>query len=151
MAEASEYLTHPIFGSLGWLPEFAHWFTQLQLPSGERLDVTVTPEEEDERFAFLPRAADLFEWALANERQSLAEAMKAELLELYNDTWRQGDEPVLSAEELTARLEWQLLCVRASDSAAIEFHYEAGELFGYHGVVVEVGADLRFSNIDLRG
>jgi hypothetical protein len=33
----------------------------------------------------------------------------------------------------------------------IEFSYGAGELFGHHGVVVEVDAELRFRDIDLRG
>ena len=75
---------------------------------------------------------------MANERQVLAEAIRAELLELYNDTWRQGDEPALSADELTTRLEWQLLDVRASGFVPIEFSYGAGELFGYHGVTVSV-------------
>lgn len=150
MAEASEHLTHPVLGTLGWLPDYSYWFAQLRLPSGDWLDVIVDPGDGD-RFEFLPRAAELFQWAMGSERQVLAEAMQAELLELYNDTWRQADEPVLSAEELTARLDWQLLSVSASDVVPVEFSYGAGELFGYHGVTVEVGAGLRFRDIDLRG
>jgi hypothetical protein len=88
---------------------------------------------------------------MASERQVLAEAMRAELLELYNDTWRQGDEPVLSAKELAARLDWQLLCVSASDIVPVEFGYGAGDLFGNHCVTIEVDAELQFRDIDLRG
>jgi hypothetical protein len=62
-----------------------------------------------------------------------------------------ADEPVLSARELTARLDWQLLTVSASDVVPVEFSYGAGELFGYHGVTVEVDCDLRFRDIELRG
>src|SRR6516162_1401957 len=108
MAKASEHLTHPVLGTLGWLPEYAHWFAQHALPSGGQLDVIVDSGDGD-RFEFLSRAAELYRWAMDNERRLLAEALRAELLELYNDTWRQGDEPVLSATELAARLEWQLL------------------------------------------
>jgi hypothetical protein len=150
MAEASEHLTHPVLGMLGWLPEFSWWFAELALPSGGQLDLIVDPGDDD-RYAFLPRAADLFRWAMANERRVLAEAVQAELLELYNDTWRQGDEPTLSADELTERLEWQLLTVSASEIVPVEFSYDAGDLFGYHGVTVEVDAELRFRDIDLRG
>ena len=150
MAEASERLTHPVLGTLGWLPQYSHWFTQLRLPSGEWLDVVVDPGDAD-RLGFLPRAAELFAWAMANERRVLAEAIQAELLELYNGTWRQADEPVLSARELTARLDWQLLSVIASDVVPVEFSYGAGELFGYHGVTVEMNRDLRFRDIELRG
>jgi hypothetical protein len=34
MVEASEHLTHPVLGTLGWLPEYGHWYTPLRLPSG---------------------------------------------------------------------------------------------------------------------
>lgn len=77
--------------------------------------------------------------------------MRAELLELYNDTWRQGEEPVLSAEGLTALLEWTLLTVSASEIVPVEFSYQAGELFGGHDIAVEVDAELQFCDIDLRG
>ena len=150
MAEISEHLTHSVLGTLGWLPEFSHWFTQLTLPTGGQLDVIVDPGNGD-RFEFLPRAAELFQWAMANERRVLAEAMQAELLEMYNETWRQGDEPELSAAGLSARLEWQLLTVSASDFVPVEFSYDAGELFGHHGVAVEVDESLAFRDIDLRG
>ncbi len=150
MAKASEHLTHPVLGTLGWLAEFSHWFTQLALPSGGQLDVIVDPCDGD-RLEFLPRASELFQWAISNERQVLARAMRAELLELYNRTWRQSDEPKLSAKELTGRLEWQLLEIKASDFIPVEFGYGAGGLFGGHGVVVEVDAELQFHDVDLRG
>lgn len=150
MAEDSEHLTHPVLGTLSWLPEFSHWFTQFRLPSGEWLDVIVDPADDD-RHEFLLRAAEMFRWAFDNGRRVLADAMRAELLELYNDTWRQGEEPVLSAEGLTALLEWTLLTVSASEIVPVEFSYQAGELFGGHDIAVEVDAELQFCDIDLRG
>jgi hypothetical protein len=150
MPEASEHLIHPVLGTLGWLPEFSHWFVQLPLASGGQLDVIVDPGNGD-RIKFLPRAAELFQWAMANERSVLADAMHAELLELYNYTWRQGCAPALTADELTERLEWQLLDISVSDIVPVAFSYGAGELFGNHGVTVEVDAELRFRDIDLRG
>ena len=101
MAEASEHLTHPVLGTLGWLPEFSHWFTQLRLPSGEWLDVIVDPADAD-RFEFLPRATELFRWAFDNERRVLAKAMRAELLELYNDDLAAGRRAGAVCRELTA-------------------------------------------------
>jgi len=141
MAKASKHLTHPVLGTLSWQSDSSDWYSQHALPSGGQLDVIVDPGDGD-RFEFLSRAAELYRWAMDNERWALSEAMQAELLELYNDTWRQGDEPVLSAEELTAQLEWQLLVISASEIVPVEFSYGAGELFGCHGVAVEVDADL---------
>ena len=150
MAEASEHLDHPVLGPLGWLPEFSHWFTRVPLPDGRQLDVIVDPGDGD-RHEFLPRAAELYRWAVANERRVLARAVRTELLELYNDTWRRNDQPELSARELTARLTWQLLSVSGSDVVPVEFSYAAGDLFGGHGVTIEVDDELQFSDIDLRG
>lgn len=150
MAEASEQPTHPVLGTLGWLPDYSHWFAQMRHPSGEWLDGIVDPADTN-RFDFLPRATVLFQWAFENERRVLADAMRAELLELYNDVWRQGDEAVLSAGELTARLEWTLLTVSASEIVPVEFSYHVDELFGGHGVVVEVDAELPFRDVELRG
>lgn len=150
MAEASEHHDHPILGTLSWSPEDSHWFTQVPLPGGGQLDVIVDPADGD-RHEFLPRAAELYQWAVANERRVLGKAMRAELLELYNDTWRRNDSPELSAKELTARLEWQLLQISASDVVPVEFSYAASDLFGGHGVAIEVDDDLQFSDIDLRG
>lgn len=150
MAEATDSFSHPILGMLGWLPEYTHWFTQLRLPSGEWLDVIVDPGDTD-RFEFLPRAAELFQWAFQNERPMLDEALRAELVELFNDIWRRSDEPRMSESELNTRLEWTLLTVSASDLVPVEFGYHAGDLFGGHGVAVEVGLDLQYRDFDLRG
>jgi hypothetical protein len=147
---ASGYVTHPVLGTLSWLTDFSHWFAQHPLPSGGQLDVIVDPGDGD-RFEFLSRASELYRWAMENERNVLSEALRAELLSLYNDTWRQSDEPILSANELEAWLEWQLLTISASEIVPVEFSYDAGELFGYHGVTVEVDAELQFRNINLRG
>lgn len=150
MAEAAETFLHPVLGSLGWLPEYTHWFTQLRLPSGEWLDVIVDPGDSD-RSEFLPRAAELFQWSFENERRILDECVRTELLELYNDTWRRQDEHTLSEEEFTTRLEWTLLTVSANEIVPVEFGYHAGEMFGGHGVAVEVDAELRYRDVDLRG
>jgi hypothetical protein len=150
MAKASETLRHPVLGELRWLPDDSHWATQVGPPAGGRVDVIVDPGDGG-RHAFLEPAAKLFAWALKNERRVLRAALRAELLELYNDTWRREGEPVLSAKGLADRLKWSLLVVSAGDVAPVEFGYEAGGLFGGHSVTVEVDEDLRFSDIDLRG
>ena len=150
MAEASEHLTHPVLGTLGWLPKYSHWFAQPTLPSGARLDLVVSPGDGD-RFAFLPRAAELYRWALVNERAILATAVSSYLLELYNECWRQDDLPVLGSAGFTAALEWQFLEVSASEIVPVDFGYDPGDLFGGHTVTVEVGPDLRYRGAHLIG
>ena len=147
MAGASETLTHPILGLLTWESSYRCWYAQHEAPGGETLFLQVEPAGD--RYGFLKRAADLFVWALANERRVLREAVAAALLELYNDAWRQG-EPVLSAEELKREMDWQGLSIRDGEGVLVEFGYDAGRLFGGHVVIVELDDELRFLDVDLR-
>jgi hypothetical protein len=150
VAEVSETLSHPDLGQLAWAPAPFHWSTEYRLTSGGRLDVFVEPYPSD-RYAFLDRAAELFRWALDNEQRVFREALRADVLELYNDGWRQDGEPVLSEDEFAARLEWQLLKVKGSDAVPVEFWYDADWLFGGHAVVVQVGSGLQFQGAHLVG
>ncbi len=99
MAEASDVVWHPEFGQLSWLARYTHWFTQIRLPGDGRLDVIVDPGDGD-RHAFIEPASKLFRWALENERRILRDALQAELLGLYNETWRRTDEAELTEDEL---------------------------------------------------
>ena len=146
----AESITHPDLGELRWDEQSSWWVTEFRLSSGKSLDVFIDPAEED-RLGFLEPAAKLFRWALGSEPSVLREAIRAELLELYNETWRQGSDPVLTAEELAGRLVWSVVEVSASDIVPVTFTYGAGDLFGGHCVAVEVGAKLRFRDIDLQG
>jgi hypothetical protein len=83
------------------------------------------------------------------ERRILRDATREELLELYNDTWRQGQEPKLTAKELMSRLKFSL--IEIGGVAPITLGYEAVGLFGGHSVAVEVDEELQFQDIDLQG
>ena len=146
----ADSVTHPDFGQLRWEPKSGWWSAQVKLPSGERLEVLVAPGEED-RFAFLDRAAELFRWALGAQPQILRDAIQSELLELYNDVWREPTEPELTADELAGQLEWSVVEVSASDIVPVVLSYEAGDLFGGHSVAIEVDSELQFRDIDLQG
>src|SRR6516165_4729611 len=101
----AELNTHPVFGELRWEQEYGWWSTQVRLSAAERLDVIVNPGDDD-RFAFIESAAKLYCRAMRAERRILRDALREELLELYNDTWRRGEEPELTAKELMSRLKF---------------------------------------------
>jgi hypothetical protein len=149
MANASETLTHPILGSLRWMPDDQHWYSQYRLPSGIVRDVMVEPGDAD-RHEVIDLAAGLFTWAMENERRILADALQAELLDLYNSVWRRGEGLAVTADELAARLEWHLLEIHPNYIIPVEFSYGAGDLFGGHGVAIEVNEELQFRDVDLR-
>jgi hypothetical protein len=146
----AELITHPDLGELRWDEQSSWWCAEFRLPSGQALGVLIDPPE-DNRLGFIETAAKLFRWALKAEQRVLRKAIRAELLELYNDTWRQGDDRVLTAEDLASQLVWSLVELSASDIVPVTFNYRAGDLFGGHYVAVEVDAELRFRDIDLQG
>jgi hypothetical protein len=137
---------HPVFGSLTWDDRRKQWSTQYRLQSGEQLDVVVDPGDED-RVAFLDQAAPYFTWALENERRILHEAITSHLLDLYNNGWREEEDPVLSAEEFTACLHWDLL--KIGTIVPVEFGYDPAEMFGGHGIMVKVDAQLQYRGASL--
>ena len=150
MAEAADTLTHPILGVLTRVG--GRWATQYELPGGEKLDVRISPGGGD-RDAFLKRAADLFLWALENERRVLRHAIEVYLLGLYNDGWRDEADPALDADEFEGALEWGLLTLSASEIVPVEFWYDDGEreLFGGHAIVVQLDAELKHRSAHLVG
>jgi hypothetical protein len=147
MAESSgDSVSHPVYGELRW-DAASLWFTQVRLPSGDWLDVIVDPGDGD-RFAFLDSAAPLYQRAREAEPRLLREAIQQELLELYNDVWRQRD-PELTADELVSRLE--LVMVHIGTVVPVTLGYAVGDLFAGHRVDVEADENLRLLGTNLVG
>lgn len=148
MEGATEFLTHPVFGTLGWLPQYLHWFAQPTRANGTRPDVILDPHDGD-RYAFLPRAAELFLWAIDHQEALLDEAIRSMLLELYNERWCQEGDPELDAAAFKDVLCWDLLTIRAWTVQPVEFGYDPGELFGGHCLTVRVDGELRYRGAGL--
>lgn len=108
------------------------------------------PDEED-RAAYLDRAADLYVRAMRAERQQIRTAVKEELLERHNETWRRSDEPELTADEFMSQLTFTFIDIRPDRECAVVLSYNAGDLFGRHSVDVERDRELRFIDVDLVG
>jgi hypothetical protein len=144
----STTLKHLVFGKLRW-EERGVWFAQIRDSSGEWLDVVVDPGDGD-RMAVIEPAAALYKKATRSERRILRDAVRLELLELYNDTWAQdGDK--LTAKQLIEQLEFVFLSLEPDSDIPIVLGYEAGDLFGGHTVDVEVDAKLKVIDVDLVG
>jgi hypothetical protein len=143
----AESLTHPVFGKLKWEENNLWWFTQIRQESGEWLDVIVDPGDDDPS-VFVERASQLYRQAMNAERELLQKAIKEKLLDLY-ETWRQEDEPKLTAEELQDQLE--LTFVRIDTVIPITLSYDLGDVFGGHSVDVEVDRQLQFVRANLVG
>jgi hypothetical protein len=148
----SETIHHPELGELRWEEEWSWWFTQIEGPDG-RLDIIIDPGDGD-RAAYIDRAAELYHWAMGAQWRLLREAVEVKLLDLYNNNWRNEDEPVLSAKELADRLQWDGLRLDAGDdpTVPVSFGYVTDDdLFGGHLVNVEVDRELQYRGAHLEG
>ncbi len=143
----TESLIHPVFGNLQWEEKFSWWFAQIRQASGEWLDVIVDPGDDDPA-GFVERASRLYIRAMEAERELLREAVNTKLLDLY-ETWRQEDEPKLTAEELKDRL--VLTFVRIDTIIPITLSYDLGDVFGEHSVDVNVDSRWQIKGVDLVG
>jgi hypothetical protein len=147
MTKARDTFEHPVLGRLEWVEKPGHWSGLLRQPGGWVVALWIAPRGD--RHAFLKRAADLCLWAVANERRILRRAVEAYLLGLYQSTDRARDEE-LSAEQIADALDWELLAIKDSEAAPVEFgYYDAEDLFGGHTVHVELDAELNYRGVTL--
>lgn len=151
MDATPESLIHPLLGHLVWVSEESLWVAHYHIPSGNQLTVYFNPHRTD-RYAFIEPATELFRWAFDNERDVLYEAISAYLLNLYNEEWRQDDEPMLSADDFAALMQWKSVRITASSNVPIEFWYDPVKLYEFFGglaISVRVNANLQYHEASL--
>lgn len=144
-----ETLHHPTFGELRWDDKGQWWFTQIRDKAGEWLDVVIDPGDGD-RLAVVEAAAELYRRAIPEEPRILKQAIKQELLELYNDVWVQ-DGVQLTASQLAKQLQFSFIKLQPDFCVPIILSYEAGDLFAGHCVDVEVDNQLQVIDVNLIG
>lgn len=142
-------VAHPVFGELRWETLRECWFTQVCDSEGGQVDVSVKPHEQDP-LAVLDRATDLYRRAVRVERRILRAAVREELLELYNETWRVAGRE-LTAAELISQLRFEYIEISPVGVVPVILSYTAGDLFGGHTVDVEVDETLSYIDVDLVG
>jgi hypothetical protein len=70
------------------------------------------------------------------------------MLEVYNDAWRDEDEPI-SEDEFLSRLE--LMRIGFEEDGSLLLSYDAGDMFGGHVVDAAFGPDRSFQGTGLIG
>ncbi|MEM9953172.1 MAG: DUF2262 domain-containing protein [Chloroflexota bacterium] len=83
--------------------------------------------------------------------QTLKDAIASEMLDLYNDIWRESNDPELTAEEFTQQLTLESMAVE--DDGEYNFSYGDGNdyLFGGHWIVIYGNIVTGISSIHLAG
>lgn len=71
------------------------------------------------------------------------------LIDLKNHTWRDDDEPPVTAETFEASIRLRAVSVRADGSA--DLWHDDGEMFFGHGICVRMAGDGRYVDADIAG
>ncbi|AWM39983.1 hypothetical protein GobsT_16180 [Gemmata obscuriglobus] len=140
-------IAHAALGELRWTKQSGEWVGRVSSLSGEWSVVIVDEHGSAET---LNTSVMLYQRAIRAERKILRTALRAEVSDLYNESWA-GGSGELGEGELLSRLRLELVNVDVSGYSAIEFHYDGTELFGGHVLVIELDEKLKYQDCDLRG
>ena len=126
---------------------FTYWEAAISQKPGYDLKITIFPDGEDPQ-SFIETAARLYLEAMKRQQFLLHEAVQKELLELYNDCWRQ-DDVVLTFDKFVRHLRLDAFSV--DTTIPITLYYDAGDLFGGHAVAMDIDRNFVYQQYDLRG
>lgn len=139
---------HPVLGTVAFDEAMFWWRAQqpIALAGGDQVMLTLSISAEPD----LP--AERFDEAAETLRRldarSLRQLVAEELLELYNDTWRQDGNAELDLDGFGTRI--RPTSVDVSEDG-VEIYFDDGGLFGQHSIVVLLNTDLDLVDVKLAG
>jgi hypothetical protein len=148
MSAPRRVVDHPVLGSLAHDPLMICWQTRSAVPLGDADHVTVAvlvSSEEDIPVERLDKAAAILGRL---DPRLLRGAVAEDYLELYNDTWRQDDDPELDQDGFVARIAPTSVEL---DDDGVRIYFGDGDLFAGHSLVVTLNPALEITDITLSG
>jgi hypothetical protein len=143
--EEPETIEDSVLGTLYWNDDLEKWETEIDVEQHRGIAVSIDPEGEDLEPVFARARAIASDLAQIS-RDVCRTAATEDLLELYNRSWNHG-EPI-ELDTFCGCLELQSVTVTPKGT---EFHYDDGELFLGHLVLVTVDCEGVFQSATLAG
>jgi hypothetical protein len=135
-----------VFGLLKWDDILSCWLGGIDWPPGLHTEVAIWQPDND-LAAGLRMAREGLDWLKANEEQA-RRCIANSMLEIYNDVWRDEDEPI-SEEEFIRRTD--LVRVAFWDDGSLTLSYDGRDMFGGHVIDGDFRADRSFRRATLVG
>jgi hypothetical protein len=142
-----QVLEDPDLGKLTWEEDLQWWRGEMDWASGHPISVAVSCVEKEEIQILLPQARRAFAWVREHEAHARLCAAR-ELLDLYNSTWREKEEPI-SLQEFARRIKLVEIGIRSE--GATELWYDDGDLFAGHQIAVKFDPEGKFQRADIHG
>jgi hypothetical protein len=142
----SEPIHDQTFGRLEWDELLNCWLGGIDWPPGLHTEVAIWLPEGDE-FAGLQQARENLDWLKRNEEHA-RRCIASKMLEVYNDAWRDEDEPI-TEDEFIQRTE--LLRIGFEDDGSLLLSYDGQDMFGGHIIDGFFEPDRSFRGANLIG
>ena len=127
----------PVLGRLVWNNRWSCWTTQIEL-DGETVPLHLEDWGRRDLSETIRNARELIDnWG--RWRQLIQEAQVSDLLELYNDEWREEGLPPIDADELRNRL--TLGSIDCEDNGWRTCNYYQDELFTDHDIEMRISPE----------
>lgn len=123
---------HERFGTLTFDSTYEHYGATVTW-AGKSIELMLEAETEDELEAALQVAGNLWDHQIT-WRQQIESYILQEMLDPYNNNWREADDPELTSEEFLSCICLGLTCV--NPGGEFEFHYGDNDLFGGHTIMI---------------
>lgn len=127
-------INHEIFGEFT-LDKSVNWYAGKISWMSEEVDVQVSDDEivREHQFAFIKQLWD----KQKHWDDFIKSGIAVEKLELYNDTWRDYDDPILSPDEFKQDIKLESMSIDENGDYNLTFNDGDNYLFGGHWIIVE--------------
>jgi hypothetical protein len=133
-------------GRLEWDPLLNCWLGGIDWPPGLHTEVAIWLADGDLAVG-LRQAREGLAWLQRNE-ENARRCVASKMLEVYNDVWRDEDEPI-TEDEFVRRID--LVRIGFEDDGSLLLSYDGRDLFGGHVIDGLFGPDRSFRQATLIG
>lgn len=142
----SEYrIEDQVLGCLVWNSELEWWSSQIEILSGQSINVSISPEDTDPSIVF-QRVRHTMS-AILEVEVNLRRTKADKLLNLYNTTWNDG--LAINQEEFINRI--TLDAIAFSPDGSANLYYSDGDLFWGHTIITAIDTNGCFQDTMLTG
>jgi len=143
-------ITHAILGNLVWDDDLEWWKAKTLLSSDTKINLAVSTDAGSDELPTIEKAGDFLLWLRSND-EAVRRFAASQLLELYNDEWRENEEKIDSTT-FVDRLYLEDATVYSGDDFHAELIYqETADMFAGHCIIVSVGDDYSLEEASLAG
>ena len=136
-----------VFGNLKWDKELSWWGTKLELPPKNKIEVFITPANDDTDIDKLLETSKRGFLAIKKDEKRLREGAAAKLLKLHNESWNEG-EPI-TKEQFMSKMRLESLGFYIGGIA--EAYYNDGDLFWGHSISVSISKSGKITDAGIEG